>query len=533
MNEEEKVILYDTTLRDGKQAEGVNFSLVDMINIAKKLDSFGIDYIECGWPGALPKDKTFFEEIRKVELKRTKVAAFGSTRHAKNKVNEDHNLLELIEAQTPVVTIFGKSWDLHVTEVFRISLEENLLMVYESIAFLKDHNREVIFDAEHFFDGFIRNPEYAIKVLKEAERAGADWIVLADTNGGMIPEKIREIFAVVKKEIKKPLGIHAHNDSGCGVANSIEAVRMGARQVQGTINGIGERCGNANLCAIIPNLYFKMGYKFNMVGEKELKQLTELSHFIYEVANLTPDNRQPYTGSSAFTHKAGVHANAVEKNPITYEHIPPESVGNKRRILISEQAGKSNILEKAKEMGIEIPKTFIPALVKKIKELENLGYEFEGADASFELLVKKISGQFKEKFKVESFKTLVYNTENQQLIEATVKIKVGELEQLTVAEGDGPVNALDIALRNALSVFYPVVKGVKLLDYKVRILNPKAGTAAITRVLVSFRYNGIEWETVGVSGNIIEASWQALVDSMNYLLMKVESEEEFAEKGKA
>ncbi len=355
--------------------------------------------------------------------------------------------------------------------------------------------------------------------------AGADWLVLADTNGGMIPEKIREIIAKVINEVKTPLGIHAHNDSECGVANSIEAVKSGVLQVQGTINGIGERCGNANLCSIIPNLYFKMNCVFEKIGEKELKRLTEISHYVYELANLTPDNRQPYTGMSAFTHKAGVHANAVEKNPRTYEHVNPESVGNKRRILISEQAGKSNIIEKAKEMGINIPKNFVPVVVDKVKELENLGYEFEGADASFELLVKNICGQFKEKFSVESFKTLIYYSGSKSVIEATVKIKVGELEQLTVAEGDGPVNALDIALRNALSVFYPAVKGVKLLDYKVRILNPKAGTAAITRVLVSFRYDGIEWGTVGVSGNIIEASWQALLDSMNYLLMKLETDE--------
>ncbi len=520
-----KILIYDTTLRDGKQAEGINFSLQDMISIAKKLDSFGIDYIECGWPGALPKDKAFFEEIKKVELKKTKVAAFGSTRHAKNKVTEDHNLKELIAADTPVITIFGKSWDLHVKDVFRIPLEENLTLIYESVAFLKDHKKEVIFDAEHFFDGFINNPEYAIEAIKAAEKGGADWIVLADTNGGMIPEKVREIVNRVKKEIKVPIGIHAHNDSECGVANSLAAVEAGATQVQGTINGIGERCGNANLCSIIPNLYFKMGYSFNHIGEKELKRLTEVSHFVYEIANMSPDTRQPYTGMSAFTHKAGVHANAVEKNPKTYEHIEPESVGNKRRILISEQAGKSNILEKAKEMGIEIPKAFVPVVVDKIKELENLGYEFEGADASFELLVKSVCGQIKEKFTVESFKTFIYYTENKNIIEATVKVKVGELEQLTVAEGDGPVNALDIALRNALSVFYPAVKGVKLLDYKVRILNPKAGTAAITRVLVSFRYDGIEWGTVGVSGNIIEASWKALVDSMNYLLMKIEEDD--------
>jgi len=518
------IFIYDTTLRDGKQAEGINFSITDMIAIAKKLDQFGVDYIEGGWPGALPKDKAFFEEIRKVELKNAKIAAFGSTRHAKNKVNEDSNIKELIQANTPVVTIFGKTWDLHVTEVFHIDLSTNLEMIYDSIQYLKDHKKEVIFDAEHFFDGFINNPDYAVKVLQTAEKAGVDWLVLADTNGGMTPFRISEIMGKIRGEIKTPLGIHAHNDSECGVANSIEAVRMGAIQVQGTINGIGERCGNANLCSIIPNLYFKMGYGFNHIDEKKLKKLVELSHFVYEMANILPDTKQPYTGLSAFTHKGGVHANAVEKNPKTYEHIEPEKVGNRRRILISEQAGKSNILEKAKEMGIEIPKQFVSVVVEKVKELENMGYEFEGADASFELLVKKITGLFKEKFHIESFKTFTYTKEGvQPVIEATVKVKVGELEELTVAEGDGPVNALDTALRSALSVFYPVVKSIKLRDYKVRILNPKAGTAAITRVLILFRYDDLEWGTVGVSGNIIEASWQALIDSMSYILMRIEN----------
>ena len=520
------IFIYDTTLRDGKQAEGISFSTVDMIAIAKKLDSFGVDYIEGGWPGANPKDRIFFEDIKKVELKRAKLAAFGRTRHAKNKVGDDPVIKELLDSETPVVTIFGKSSAMHVRNVFRIELKDNLEMIYDTTAYFKDKLKEVIFDAEHFFDGYYEDPDYAIKSLIAAQRGGADLLVLCDTNGGMIPFQIGDIIPKVRNEVNTALGIHCHNDSDCAVANSIEAVKNGVIHVQGTINGIGERCGNANLCSIMPNLMFKMGLTFNNITKEGMKKLMELSHYIYEIANMTPDNKQPYTGLSAFTHKAGVHADAIEKNTHTYEHIPPELVGNQRRILISEQAGKSNILEKAREMGITIQKQFVPFLVAKIKDLENMGYEFEGADASFEILINKISGSFREKFKVESFKSFNYIKEGSNpVIEATVKIRVGELEELTVAEGDGPVNALDSALKNALSVFYPVVKNIKLIDYKVRILNPKAGTAAITRVLIQFRYAGYEWGTVGVSGNIIEASWQALVDSMNYILMKIDSEE--------
>lgn len=521
-----RVFIYDTTLRDGKQAEGINFSLNDMIAIARKLDAFGVDYIECGWPSSNPKDKSFFEELQKIDFKTSKIAAFGMTRHAKNKVSDDVNIKDLLAAKTPVVTIFGKSWDLHVKEVFKITLENNLEMVQDSIAYLKDHDKEVIFDAEHFFDGYNDNPEYALKVLQAAEKGGADSIVLCDTNGGMIPSKVSRIVATVKKEIKVPLGIHAHNDSDCAVANSLVAVDAGAVQVQGTINGIGERCGNANLISIMPNLMFKMGHTFAHIDEKKMRKLLEVSHYIYEIANLLPESRQPYTGLSAFAHKAGVHVNAVEKNSQTYEHVNPALVGNKRRILVSEQAGKTNILEKAKELGIKLLKQFVPSMVTRIKELENMGYEFEGADASFELLAKKISGTFKERFRVESFKSFVHvQQKDKSIIEATVKVKVGDMEELTVAEGDGPVNALDTALKKALSVFYPVVKNIQLTDYKVRILNPKAGTAAQTRVLISFRYNGYEWGTVGVSENIIEASWQALVDSMNYILLKIEEEQ--------
>jgi 2-isopropylmalate synthase len=518
-----RIWIYDTTLRDGKQAENMNLSLGDMIAIAKKLDQFGVDYLECGWPAANPKDKTFFEEIKKVELQHAQVAAFGSTRHAKYKVTEDPNLEALLKADTPIVTIFGKSWDLHVTDVFHISFEENLKLVYESIDYLKSKNKRVFFDAEHFFDGYRNNPEYAMKVLEVAEKAGADTIVLADTNGGMLPSMIRDIMAVVTREIKTHIGIHAHNDSDCAVANSIEAVLGGAVQVQGTMNGIGERCGNANLASIIPNLILKLGYDCGNITREKLKMLTEVSHYVYEIANITPDNKQPYTGQSAFAHKGGVHVNAVEKNPKTYEHIEPEIVGNHRRILISEQSGKSNILEKAKELGLEIRDAFVQPLLQRVKEMENMGYEFEGADASFELLVRRITGQFVERFEISSFRVSSFvKVNNYSIVEATVKLRVGEMEELTVGEGDGPVNALDVALKKGLSVFYPIIKAVKLTDYKVRILNPKAGTAAVTRVLVSFQYNGYEWQTVGVSSNIIEASWQALVDSMHYILMKVE-----------
>jgi len=414
---------------------------------------------------------------------------------------------------------------LHVKEVFRIGLDTNLEMIYDSLAFLKDTGKEVFFDAEHFFDGYKNNPEYAIEVLKSAEKGGADCIILCDTNGGMLPNMVADIINQVKNEIKVPLGIHAHNDSETGVANSLAAIENGAIQVQGTINGIGERCGNANLCSIIPALKLKLDYEFEHITETTIRELVPVSHFVYELANLVPNDKQPYVGYSAFAHKAGVHVNAVQKNPRTYEHIVPEKVGNHRRILISEQAGRSNILGKVEEMGLKIPDEMAPELLKQIKELENTGYEFEGADASFEILVRKLSGKFNERFKVESFRTFSYVREGADpVVEGTVKIRVGELEELTVAEGDGPVNALDTALKEALSVFYPVAKNIRLVDYKVRILNPKAGTAAITRVLIRFNYQNFEWGTVGVSGNIIEASWEALVDSMNYILMRLETE---------
>lgn len=521
-----KIQIYDTTLRDGKQAEGINLSVQDMITIAVKLDEFGVDFIEGGWPGALPKDKEFFEKIQGIELKNSQIAAFGSTRHIRNKVSEDKNILSLIEAETPVITIFGKAWDLHVRDVFHIDLDANLEMIYDSIAYLKDAGRKVFFDAEHFFDGYIENPDYAVKVLKEAERGGADCIIPCDTNGGTLPNKITEIYEIIKNEVKIPLGIHAHNDTETAVANSLAAVASGAIQVQGTINGIGERCGNANLSSVIPVLALKLGYTFEHIDVDKIQQLTDVSHFVSEMANMMPNDKQPYVGYSAFAHKAGVHVNAVQKNPRTYEHIEPEQVGNRRRILISEQAGKSNIIGKVEELGLTITKDMAPELLAQVKELENTGYEFEGADASFEILVRRLKGELKERFKAVSFKTFTYVREGEpSIVEGVVKLKVGELEELTVAEGDGPVNALDTALKQALSVFYPIVKNIKLTDYKVRILDPKSGTAAITRVLIRFKYQNYSWGTVGVSGDIIEASWEALIDSMNYILMKLETEE--------
>ncbi len=521
-----QVLLYDTTLRDGKQAEGVNFSLNDMIAIARKLDEFGIDYLECGWPGALPKDKEFFKEIRKYRLKHSKIVAFGSTRHASHKVSEDKNIEELIEAETPVITIFGKSWDLHVNEVFRIGLAANLEMIYDSVAYIKDKGRELIYDAEHFFDGFKENPDYALQTLQAAEKGGADSIALCDTNGGLLPHEISAIYKAVKQAVKIPIGIHAHNDGEMGVANSLELIRLGGNHIQGTINGIGERCGNANLTSIIPNLLLKMGHTSPGIDQEKLRQLQDVSHYVYELANMMPSTKQPFVGMSAFAHKAGVHVNAVEKNPRTYEHIDPQLVGNHRRILISEQAGKSNILAKIQEMGLKVPDDRAKELLHMVKEMEHMGYEFEGADASFEVLVNRAIGTFKDRFKVESTQTFSYiSGKKSQVVQATVKLKVGKVEELTVAEGDGPINALDTALKKALSVFYPVVKDIRLIDYKVRILNPKEGTAAVTRVLIEFRYHGHEWGTVGVSGNVIEASWKALVDSMHYILNKLESEQ--------
>ncbi|MBU0651211.1 citramalate synthase [bacterium] len=516
-----KIFIYDTTLRDGSQAEGVNFSVEDKVEIAKELDMLGIDYVEGGWPGSNPKDIEFFEKIKKVSLKNIKVSAFGSTRRAGVKASEDANLRLLIEAQTPAVAIFGKSWDLHVKDVLRVSLKENLEMISSSVEFLKKNKREVIYDAEHFFDGYKSNPEYALQTIQAAADAGADCLALCDTNGGTIPSEISRIISEIKDKVSASIGIHCHNDGGLAVGNSLSAVEAGAVHVQGTMNGYGERCGNANLCAIIPNLELKMDKK--VIGKSGLKKLVDVSYYVSELANMVPDNRQPFVGYSAFAHKGGMHVNAVEKNPVTFEHIDPSLVGNHRRILISELSGKSNIILKSKELNIDLDENSpkIKDILKEIKELENEGYEFEAAEASFNLLIQKVLGKHKPFFELLDYRVLVEKKSDDGLIsEATVRMKIKGNEEYVAAEGDGPVNALDSAVRKALVKYYPKLNEMYLVDYKVRVLNAKEATAAKVRVWIRSSDETETWSTVGVSENIVEASWIALIDSVEYKLMK-------------
>lgn len=514
------VKLYDTTLRDGTQAEGISFSSSDKLLIARKLDEFGVHYIEGGWPGSNPKDIEFFAQVRALKLKRTRIAAFGSTRRAGTPVAEDLNVIRLREAETPVVTIFGKSWMLHVREVLRTSAEENLAMIRDTVRYFKELGREVIYDAEHFFAGYHADRDYAVKTLLTAEEAGADTVVLCDTNGGTLPMRLAEIVREVRERVRAPLGIHPHNDSGMGVANAIVAVGAGAVHVQGTINGYGERCGNADLISIIPTLVLKMGIA--CVDRKRLRSLTELSRYVDEIANMAPWPRAPYVGASAFAHKGGVHADAVLKNPCGYEHIEPETVGGARRILVSELSGRASVFMKAQDMRLGLKKDG-PALrnvLAVIKRLESEGYEFEAAEGSFKLLVEKALKRHTVFFNLEGFRVSVEKRADGRLIsEATIKVKVGDLVEHTAAEGDGPVNALDNALRKALLPFYPSIADMTLADYKVRVLDAKAGTAAKVRVLVQSKDRKKTWGTVGVSENIIEASWQALVDSVEYKLM--------------
>ncbi len=517
------VKLYDTTLRDGTQAEGINFSSSDKLLIAKKLDQFGVHYIEGGWPGSNPKDIEFFKRVKSLKLKKARVAAFGSTRRGKTPVEKDANVIKLLESDTPVVTIFGKSWMLHVRDVLRTTAEENLQMISDTVAYLKKLGKEVIYDAEHFFDGFEDNPDYAIKTLLEAEAAGADTIVLCDTNGGTMPLRLAEIIREVRRVVKTPIGIHSHNDAGMGVANAIVAVEEGAVHIQGTINGYGERCGNANLVGIIPNLVLKLGIL--SVSKKSLASLTELSRYVDEIANMAPDTRAPYVGLSAFAHKGGVHTNAVMKNPRGYEHVEPTSVGNSRRVLISELSGRSSVFMKAQEMRLGLKKDApeTQKVLTVIKRLENEGYEFEAAEGSFKLLVDKVLERHTPFFSLEGFHVNVEKLSDGELIsEATIKVKVGARFEHTAAEGDGPVNALDSALRKVLIPFYPTIADMHLVDYKVRVLDAKAGTAAKVRVLIESMDKKEMWGTVGVSENIIEASWQALVDSVEYKLLKDE-----------
>lgn len=522
--------IYDTTLRDGSQGEGISLSLDDKLKIARKLDQMGVPFIEGGWPGANPKDVQFFWRLKEEPLKNSEVVAFCSTRRPNLAAAEDKMLQAILAAGTHWVTIFGKSWDLHVTETLKTSLEENLEMIGDTIEYLRSQGRRVIYDAEHWFDGYKHNPEYGMLTLKTALEAGAEWLVLCDTNGGTLPHEVSQIvtevvraFTELDSGVTAQLGIHTHNDAGTAVASAIAAVMSGATMVQGTINGYGERCGNANLCTLIPNLQLKLGYQ--CLGDQQLGQLSPNSRLISEIVNLAPDDHAPFVGRSAFAHKAGVHVSAVEKNPLTYEHVQPELIGNQRRIVISDQSGLSNVLHYAAKFGINLSKQDVNCrqILEKLKTLENQGYQFEAAEASFELLMRSILNPGKQLFKLKGFQVHcnihqeVGNQASKAL--ATIKVEVDGENLLEVAEASGPVAALDSALRRALVKFYPKIADFYLADYKVRILDGGAGTAAKTRVLVESS-NGVErWTTIGVSVNILDASYQAVVEGMEYGLL--------------
>lgn len=516
-----KLEIYDTTLRDGAQAEDVSFSVDDKVLVARKLDELGVQYIEGGWPGANPKDIEFFRIIKTIPFKHATVVAFGATRKASNPVRKDPNLQALLAAETKTITLFGKSWGLHVTEALGITLAKNLELIGDSIAHLRAKGRRVFYDAEHFFDGYKANPEYALETIRRAVAEGAERVILCDTNGGTMPWEVREICEIVKQECPVPLGIHAHNDTEMAVANSLVAIEAGILQVQGTINGIGERCGNANLCSILPNLELKM--QRPVLGDRRLACLREVSNFVTEIANLMPNKHQPYVGDAAFAHKGGVHIHAVRKNAATYEHIIPERVGNRQRMLVSDYTGRSGLLGKAEAYGIKLSKDTakLPELLATLKDLESQGYQFEGAEGSFELLLRKALGKHKPSFQLLGFRVIVEKrrADEAPISEATLMVKVGDAVEHTAAVGAGPVNALDHALRKALEKFYPQLAEVKLLDYKVRVLAASHGTASKVRVLLESGDHKEKWGTVGVSENIMEASWQALADSIEYKLL--------------
>ncbi|SDR97340.1 (R)-citramalate synthase [Paenibacillaceae bacterium GAS479] len=512
------ISIFDTTLRDGTQGEGISLSADDKLKIAQKLDELGVHYIEGGNPGSNSKDIEFFQRVQKLGLQ-AKITAFGSTRRKNSVAEQDTSLIRIAESGVQAATLVGKSWDFHVHKALGTTLEENLSMIFDSIAYLKQRGLEAIFDAEHFFDGFKNNPEYAVAVLKRARAAGADWLVMCDTNGGTMPGEISEIVRHVRSEINAPLGIHTHNDCELAVANTLAAVQAGATQVQGTINGYGERCGNANLCSILPSLELKLGY--NTVGNDKLRLLTSTARYISEIANVSMPVGQPYVGNAAFAHKGGIHVSAILKDSKTYEHIEPDLVGNKQRILVSELAGQSNVISKAQELGLDINSNNdnTKSIIERIKDLEHQGYQFEAADASLELLLRDAFGGLNEVFAVETFKILLEKTVHGMSTEAIVKLRVGEESVYTAAEGNGPVNALDNALRKALLPFYPRINDIHLADYKVRVLDEKDATAAKVRVLIESSDFASSWNTVGVSGNVIEASWEALLDSIRYALL--------------
>ncbi|MEX0323334.1 MAG: citramalate synthase [Puniceicoccaceae bacterium] len=524
MKEANNVLIYDTTLRDGTQGEGISFSAEDKILIAEKLDAFGIDYIEGGWPGSNPRDMVFFELAKKQEFQHAKVAAFGSTRRANLRAEEDPQLATLLEADTPVVTIFGKTWLLHVTDVLRTTAEENLAMIEDSVRFLKDAGREVIYDAEHFFDGYKDDPEYAIATLKAAAKGGAEWVVLCDTNGGSQLTWMQSVVASVVDEMGDvPVGMHCHNDCGLGVALSQAGVEVGARMVQGTQNGYGERIGNADLTTVMANLHFKTEFRFN--ADSNIHKLTELAHTVDTMANRVPDPKEPYVGKSAFAHKGGVHANAAQKVARSYEHIQPREVGNRQRILLSDMAGGSSVVMKAEEMGLDVQSKSpeMRAFIQQLKERESLGYEYENADASFKVLLAQHFHGLEDNFQLVSYRTIseVVRDKDENISEAVVKIRLVDEEEIkiSVAESTGPVGALDHAMRIAFGAHFPELRNVQLIDYKVRILQTGLGTDSVTQVLILSGDGEKTWWTCGANPNIIEASWQALRDSYRFKLM--------------
>ena len=530
----DKILIYDTTLRDGAQTSGISFSVNDKIRIAQHLDLLGVDYIEGGWPSpASPRDIAFFEAMREIPLQHARLAAFGSTCRGGVRACEDGQLRQLLACQVPVVTIFGKSWDLHVTEALKLSLDENLRMIESSVAFLRGEGVEVIYDAEHFFDGYQANPAYALETLRAAVRGGADWVVLCDTNGGALPAKVSAVMPVVRAAVSTPLGIHAHNDAAVAVANTLLAVDEGARQVQGTINGYGERCGNANLCSIIPSLELKMGYHALPPGK--LKEMYFAAHFVAEVANMRSPEHDAYVGSAAFSHKGGVHIDSVMKLKRSYEHVVPEQVGNSTRLLVSDQSGGSTVVERAERIGIALDKKspITKKILTRMKDAEHDGYEFEAAEASFALMIYRAMNRFHPPFEVSDFRVIIggHTVGQKPLSEAIVRVRIGEHEEHTVADGDGPVHALDGALRKALTPHFPELEQIRLSDFKVRVVNVRAGTAARVRVLVeSTDVNGNTWSTVGVHENIIVASLEALCDALYYGLCHCDAEKQLDEQ---
>jgi 2-isopropylmalate synthase len=510
--------LYDTTLRDGAQHEGISLSLDDKLKITLKLDELGIHYVEGGWPGSNPKDAAYFASVRELPLKHTRIAAFGSTCRAGVRAEDDPQIQALLDADTSIVTIVGKTWDLHVHDVLRTSLDENLRMIQDSVAYLKACGRTVFYDAEHFFDGYQANPGYALATLRAAEEAGTDCIILCDTNGGTMPWVIEEKVRQVVEEIDLPIGIHAHNDSDCGVTNTLVAVRAGAVHVQGTINGYGERVGNANLCSIIPDLKLKMGIE--CVTDEQLGRLTSVSLLVSELANMAHDPRLPYVGTTAFAHKGGIHVSAILRNVDSYQHIDPASVGNEKRVLVSELSGRGNLVHKCRELGLDTDREAVDLVLGQIKDLESQGFHFEGAEASVELLLRRVEAGYQPPFDLVDFMVVVEHRQGRGLFaEATVKVRIGDQIMHTAAEGNGPVNALDHALRKALLPHYPQLASIHLTDYKVRILDSECATGATTRVMITTSNAHSSWSTVGCSTNIIEASWQALVDSLEYGLV--------------